>query len=299
MIQIVLDVARRPFLTVLCIVFFAVPLVAEAASAMKLSEYIEKNGGKDVRSTGATLFLFDLVVIDDTNPANPMESSSRYFYKGKMITKDEYGSPVSDMIEISDDYPRPGLKTIVIPSHGGMTAYGWSCHVFIFSNNSLQHTLFDTAFVGADTVISGNGLLDITHHSMNCPLGIKDGLGISFYTAVHPRYTRYYIYKDGEWRHSKIGELKEEYDALFSRASTINLQEQSTGDQNLDADVAGAILAEETYYCIMSGKSDSICKSNLKNRLPKELKWITDSLFETVKEDVVTFNDQIETKIYR
>lgn len=299
MMSFAFEIARKYFLTVLFIVFGSLFIISNDVSALKVEDCIAQHGNTNIKMTKDSFVFYDLTAKDYSDPSNPFESSSKYFFKGKLIVTDQYGGPVFDMIEISDDYPMPGLITIVIPTHGGMTAYGWAYHVFVLSGNALAYTIFETEFSCSDQVLAGNGLLDITQHSMNCPLGIKGDLGISFYTAVHPRYSRYYVYDNAKWRQGRIGELKDNYDRLFSQATSRKIEAASKDNEKYDIDCIGASLAEETYYCIMSGKPDSVCKKNMNNRLPKNMKWITDSFYATVKEDADIPDYDIETTVYK
>ncbi|NDY58564.1 hypothetical protein G3N56_17660 [Desulfovibrio sulfodismutans] len=291
------DVIRRSFVTAVWASLAGVFLVAHDASAMKVDEYIAAHGNKNIKVTDKSFVFGDLSVENYDIPDSPMESSSKYFYKGKLILTDEFGAPVYDLIEIADDYPMPGMKTIVIAAHSGFTAHGWSYHIFVMSSNALYYTGIETDLSGPDTTIVGNGLLDITHHSGNSPSAQNGDMIVSFYTATHPRYTRYVLFENGKWRTGRYGELKESYDSRFREASArnidINMAEDGAQDQ------IASNVAEETYYCIMSGRGDGECKKYMNNRLPKKLRWVTNSLYVMVKEDVDTFNGDLETKIYK
>lgn len=282
-----------------CVIFADALIATNSVSALKLEDYIAQYKNENVKMTKDSLNFYDLTAKDYTDPNNPFDSSSKYFYKGKLIVTDEYGAPVFDKIEVSDDYPRSGLKTIIIPTHGGMTAHGWAYHVFVLSSDALEHTIFETELSCSDKVIAGNGLIDIIQHSMSCPLTMKGDLGISFYTAVHPEYSRYYIYDNGKWRHGEIGELNEYYDMLFNQSSSMQIIKSYTDSEKHNIDIIGAKVAEEVYYCIMSGRTDSVCKKHMNTRLPKKMKWITDSFFATVKEDTEISDYDIETDVYR
>lgn len=236
MMSFAFEIARKYFLTVLFIVFGSLFIISNDVSALKVEDYIAQHGNTNIKMTKDSFVFYELTAKDYSDPNNPFESSSKYFYKGKLIATDGYGAPVFDMIEVADDYPRQGMRTIVIPSHGGMTVHGWTYHVFVLTSDTLEYTLFETEFSCSDQVLAGNGLLDITQHSMNCPLTMKGNLGISFYTAVHPAYSRYYIYENGKWRHGKIGELKDNYDRLFSQATSRKIEAASKDNENYDID---------------------------------------------------------------
>lgn len=289
-------VVRRSLVKAVWVVLALMFLVAHDASAMKAAEYVAEHGNKNVKMTDSSLIFYDLVVKSYDNPENPMDSSAKYFYKGKLIVADEYGSPAYDMSEIADDYPLPGMKTLVIASHEGFTAYGWSYHVFVMSKDALYHTEITTGLSGPETVIVGNGLLDMTHHSNNSPSAKNDEMFVSFCTATHPRYTRYVLFENGKWRTGRYGELKESYESLFKEVSaqSIDIDIKGGGQDNI-----AAIVAEEAYYCIMSGRGDNDCKKYMKNRLPQKMKWVTNDLYAMVKEDIDIFHGEMETTVYK
>lgn len=270
-----------------CLIFIVLFTVSTNVEAMKIQEYIRHYGNENVKITKDYFVFYNLKVESLHNLKSPMHSKSNFLFDDEVFDTEEYGLPVYDQIEISEDYPAPGLKTVVVPTHGGGNINnGWAYRVFVLSSNQLHCTLIENEFGCVNNVIAGDGLLDITHHSMNSPLSRKGDLNISFYTAVHPKYSQYYLYENGNWRPGNVGELNEKYSMLFSQASLMKIKDNL---KDYEIDSVGALIAEETYYCIMSGKSDLECKKHMNMRLPNNMKWITDDFYATVKEDTKNF----------
>jgi hypothetical protein len=302
MMTFAFQAARRSFLALLCITFPNIFIIVHDVSAMSVAEYIAQHGDSNVKMTKDSLVFYDLKITRSNDPDVFASSTASIYYKNINILKDEDGYVDIENTEVAENFPLPGLRTAVVKFlDSEYRTCCWNHHVFVFSNNDMQHFVDPIGFSNKKDVMTENCILATAQHSLEGPDDISQNVHIFFSPAYHASYSRFLLYESGTWRLDKIGELKDRYITLLEDTyneyanSGIDLEkngsivvENQTSD-GIDFTYAAILVLDEAYYCIMSGQPDSACNSLVKKRLPQNLKNNSDSFVKHAKKEMRDF----------
>lgn len=281
----------------LCALLAILCLAPDHAMAMPLQEYAKTNGNPDVTVTDEKVTFYGMEIDLHKGEEQYMcaEDTFTMSYKGTQVSPEGYpGCFMLDSAEIRQNFPDPGMTTLVLPAWDGGGRCCGSYHVFVKNGERLLHTLFPQSKLVDGNILVDGGLLRFYDQSFMDGSVAEGDQFVTFFIAFFPRPERFYVFENNAWRVDKEGEFPKRYRHLYDVMKTKNPAYDGQGEKNLNASLAVYL----TYYCLMMGGPDQKCRDVARDSLSQENKPLARKLFGRVVEEVMDCNLISNTAVY-
>ncbi|QLA18353.1 hypothetical protein GD604_00740 [Desulfolutivibrio sulfoxidireducens] len=281
----------------MCALLAILCLAPDQAMAMPLQEYAKTNGNPDVTVTDEKVTFYGMEIDLHKGEEQYMcaEDTFTMSYKGTQVSPEGYpGCFMLDSAEIRQNFPDPGMATLVLPAWDGGGRCCGSYHVFVKNGEKLAHALFQQPRSVDGNILVDGGLLRFYDQSFMDDSVSEGEHYASFYLAIFPRPERRYVFENNAWRVDREGEFPEQYRALYEEFKKNNPVLE--GEEHKDENAADAVYL--TYYCLMMGGPDQKCRDVARDSLSQENKPLARKLFGRVVEEVMDCNLISNTAVY-
>lgn len=249
--------------------------------SLTILEYVKSSKNSLVTFKGRLITFYGLN-IKAKKPKEFMTSSSiDVIYNGKRLLTDATGGGSISDTEVADDFPAPGMTTLVLKLYDGGASCCWSYEVFTINGNNLYQQNIPIGWSSNDSALADNGLIIVVDHGL-VGFGTKDLL-IDYCPALHPTPKRFAVFDNMKWRADKVGEFPANYKKLLDSMNNKMVSINSVGERH-------AAAATQAYYCLMSGESREICYKILTNNMPKSHLAVSGELFNAVCDAVAKYD---------